>query len=85
MLIGYKTNDIETYALWSGVADPIGQLINDGKNVILFVTARRVSRELNELAKNGLVIFDIQKIKEFICWTKEMECKRGSASGIPKL
>ena len=75
MLIDYERNHIDTYVLWSGdsdFADPIKQLIQDGKNVRLFATARRVSTELSNLRSLGLFIFDIQKIKDFICWTKEI-------------
>lgn len=70
MLIDYR-NDIETFVLWSGdsdFADPVNQLLKDKKNVVIFATARRVS---TELAETRARIFDIKKIKEFICWSKE--------------
>ena len=70
MLIDYR-NDVETFILWSGdsdFADPVRQLLNDKKNVVIFATARRVS---SELAETKARIFDIKKIKEFICWSKE--------------
>jgi len=76
MLIDYEKNGIENFVLWSGdsdIADPINQLLNDGKKVILFATARKVASELNELKKKGLLIFDIQKIRNFICWKKEIK------------
>lgn len=76
MLIDYDKNSIDNFVLWSGdsdFVDPIKQLLNDGKKVVLFTTARRVSSELNELVGDGLSIFDIQKIKDFICWKKEIE------------
>ena len=76
MLIDYATAKAENFILWSGdsdFADPIGQLLYDGKKVGLFATARKVARELNELRKNGLFVFDIQKIREFICWKKELK------------
>lgn len=86
MLIDYYKNPIDTFVLWSGdsdFVDPIEQLLDDGKNVLLFATARKVSSELNALqhrgaiesagdAKKGLFIFDIQKIRDFICWPKEI-------------
>lgn len=62
-------NMIEGFPLWSGdsdFADPVAQLLRDGKKATLFATARRVSSELSELAKEGLVIYDIKKIREFI-------------------
>lgn len=42
------------------------------KKVILFATARVVSSELNELKSKGLFILDIKKIKDFICWKREL-------------
>lgn len=74
MLLDFERKDIETFVLWSGDSDfydPIKKLLSNGRNVILFATARRVSKELNELTKEGLIIFDIQKINNFICWNKE--------------
>ncbi|MDD4989752.1 MAG: NYN domain-containing protein [Candidatus Pacebacteria bacterium] len=75
MLLDYERNTVESFILWSGdsdFADPIQQLLNDGKKVAIFATARRVAAELNELTKQGLLIFDIQKIRNFICWKKEI-------------
>lgn len=75
MLLDYEKNGVENFALWSGdsdFADPVAQLLKDGKKTILFATARRVSSELNELRKNGLFIYDIQKIKDFICWNRDI-------------
>ena len=76
MLIDYEKNRVENFILWSGdsdFADPIKQLLDDGKKVILFATARKVASELNELKEKGLLIFDIQKIRNFICWKKEIQ------------
>ena len=70
-----ENNCITSFSLWSSdsdFTDPIQQLLNDGKKVILFATARRVSRELSALTSKGLIIFDIKKIKDFICWKKEI-------------
>ena len=75
MLIDYEKNKIENFILWSGdsdFADPVNQLIEDNKKVVLFATARRVASELNELQEKGLFIFDIQKIRNFICWKREI-------------
>ncbi len=86
MLLDYERNNMDTYVLWSGdsdFADPIKQLLDDGKNVILFATSRRVSSELNNLISDGLFIFDIQKIRNFICWKKEMQ--KGPPKEAPKL
>ncbi len=86
MLIDYYKDSINTFVLWSGdsdFVDPITQLLDDGKNVLLFATARKVSSELNALQhkskvgaasrdERGLFIFDIRKIKDFICWPREI-------------
>ena len=76
ILMDYERNHVDTFVLWSGdsdFADPVGQLLDDGKKVILFATARKVSTELNNLGIKGLAIFDIQKIRNFICWKKEIQ------------
>lgn len=76
MLLDYEKNNIDNFVLWSGdsdFADPIKQLLLDGKSVVLFSTSRRIATELNELRGGGLHIFDIQKIKNFICWRREMD------------
>jgi uncharacterized LabA/DUF88 family protein len=76
MLIDYATHGIESFVLWSGdsdFVDPLRQLIDDGMKVYVFATARRVAAEFGELKRRGLFIYDIQKIRNFICWRKEME------------
>lgn len=75
MLIDYAENAIENFALWSGdsdFADPLKQLLDDGKKVFVFATARKVASELNDLVKKGLFIYEIQKIRDFICWKREI-------------
>ncbi|OGM93124.1 hypothetical protein A2333_00645 [Candidatus Wolfebacteria bacterium RIFOXYB2_FULL_49_7] len=72
MLFDFGNNHTKSFILWSGdsdFADPVIQLLNDGKKVFLFATARRVSVEL---ANSGVPIFDIKKIREFICWPREI-------------
>jgi len=72
MLLDYERNNAENFILWSGdsdFTDPIRQLMKDGKKVFVFAVAGRVAAELNRL---GAPIFDIRKIKEFICWKKEL-------------
>lgn len=57
----------QTYCLWSGdsdFADPVLRLLEDKKNVT--VVARHVSSELNELRPDGLVIYDLRKLKDLI-------------------
>ncbi len=75
MLIDYAEHGIEHFILWSGdsdFADPLSQLLHDGRKVFLFATARKVASELNDLVENGLLIYDIQKIRDFICWKREI-------------
>jgi uncharacterized LabA/DUF88 family protein len=72
MLLDYERNKIDTYILWSGdsdFTDPVKQLLKDGKKVFIFAISRRVAAELSEIS---VPIFDIRKIKEFICWPKEL-------------
>ena len=78
MLLDCERNSAETFVLWSGdsdFSDPIEKLISTGKKVVLFATARKISKELAALSKKGLMIFDIQKIRDFICWKRELERK----------
>ncbi|MEK7079124.1 MAG: NYN domain-containing protein [Patescibacteria group bacterium] len=72
MLLDYEQNNIENYILWSGdsdFADPVNQLLEDGKKVVIFATARRISVELGETKS---LKFDIQKIRDFICSANEL-------------
>lgn len=88
MLLDCERNSAETFVLWSGdsdFADSIWKLMSAGKRVVLFATARKVSKELSELAKKGLLIFDIQKIEEFICWNSELKRKEDPSKGGLKL
>lgn len=88
MLLDCERNSAETFILWSGdsdFADSIEKLMGAGKKVVLFATARKVSKELSALTAKGLMIFDIQKIRDFICWKKELERKGDPGKGAPKL
>lgn len=75
MLLDCERYATETYVLWSGdsdFADPVKKLLQAGKRIVLFATARKVSRELSALRSEGLVVFDIKKIRDFICWKREL-------------
>jgi len=75
MLLDCERNNALNFVLWSGdsdFADPIEKLLKTGKNVFLFATARKVSKELSALTAKGLMIFEIQKIRDFICWKREL-------------
>ncbi len=68
----YESDGIDSYILWttdSDFADPIDQIHNGGKKAVIFATSGKVTPELDE---TGAFIFDIKKIKEFICWPKEL-------------
>ncbi|MEK7614383.1 MAG: NYN domain-containing protein [Patescibacteria group bacterium] len=72
MLSDFNEDKYETYVLWSGDSDfhgPISQLIDDEKKVVIFSISGRIASEIDEL---GIPIFDVRKIKEFICWPREL-------------
>lgn len=72
MLLDFERNSIKTFALWSGdsdFADPIRQIKNDGRRAVVFSISRKVTPELNQ---TNALIFEIRKIKEFVCWSKEI-------------
>jgi len=75
ILLDYGKTGVECFVLWSGdsdFADPLEQLLSNGKRAYVFATVRKVASELNALRAKGLAIYDIQKIRDFICWKKEM-------------
>lgn len=66
-------SDIDNFILWTEDSDfegPVRSIIEKGKKATLFMTARRVS---SELSQTGVRKFEIKKIKEFICWNKELD------------
>lgn len=74
MQVDHLKDGIDTFVLWSGdsdFADPIKTLLNASKKVVLFATAGKIARELNDLVQHGLFIFDIYELKDFICWIRE--------------
>mgnify|MGYP001600803491 CR=1 FL=1 len=76
MTIDHERKVANCFVLWSGDSDfhdPIKELLINGKKVILFATSRRVASELNDLQSDGLFIFDIAKLKNFICWNREIK------------
>ncbi len=75
MLLDLHLRKVGTFVLWSGdsdFADPLQRILREGKRAILFATAGRISRELSDLRRSGLEIFDIGDLKEFICWLREV-------------
>jgi uncharacterized LabA/DUF88 family protein len=76
MLLDLEHNIADTFVLWSGdsdFADPIQQLLDAKKKVVLFATAGRIAKELNGLRTLGLVIFDIRDLEKFVCWLRELK------------
>lgn len=62
----------DNYIIFSGDSDfaaTISRIREKGKNATIFSISRKVTTELNQ---TGVLIFDIKKIREFICWPKEI-------------
>jgi len=75
MLLDLERDNADTFVLWSGdsdFADSLSRILKAGKKVVVFASPRLISHELNELKSEGIFIFDIQKIKDFICWKREL-------------
>jgi len=75
MYLDFERNGVQNFILWSGdsdFADPIEQLLQDKKQVVIFATSGRIAPELNA---TGVLIFEIWKIKDFICWQREISDK----------
>ncbi|HCM82908.1 MAG: hypothetical protein UW22_C0006G0043 [Candidatus Gottesmanbacteria bacterium GW2011_GWB1_44_11c] len=73
MMLDFERNNASSFILWSGdsdFADPVRQLMKDRKRVFIFATSRRVSVELQE---TEVPIYDIQKIRNFICEPYEIQ------------
>ena len=82
MFLDNERNSIDTFILWSGdsdFADPVSQLLQAKKKVILFATARRVSLELQQ---TKVPVFEIQKIRNFICRPDEIQVEIRSKLGL---
>ncbi|MBI2405251.1 NYN domain-containing protein [Candidatus Gottesmanbacteria bacterium] len=73
MTLDFERDNVDTFILWSGdsdFADPVIQLMKGRKRVFIFATSRRVSVELEQ---TNVPIFDIQKIRNFICEPNEIQ------------
>ncbi|MEI6042295.1 MAG: NYN domain-containing protein [bacterium] len=72
MFLDLYKNNINNFILWSGdsdFVDPINAITKENKGIFIFSTAGRTSRELVKL---NIGVFEIKKIKEFICWPREI-------------
>jgi len=83
MLKDFEFNGINNFILWttdSDFADPVSQVRDDGKQAVIFSVGGKVASELDE---TGVYVFDIRKIKEFVCWYKHMpQSLRDKIDGI---
>lgn len=73
MMLDFERKNATSFILWSGdsdFSDPVSQLMRDKKKVFIFATSRRVSVELQE---TEVPIYDIQKIRNFICEPNEIQ------------
>lgn len=78
----FESNGVQNYILWStdsDFADPITQIKNDGKNAVIFAVSGKVAPELDA---TGVFVFDVRKIREFICWPREIPQNIKSKTGI---
>lgn len=76
------SNLTKGFILWSGdsdFVDPIKEVMDAGKIAILFAFSGSVAKELSELKP---LIFDIRKIKEFICRKESLTQAVRSRLGI---
>lgn len=76
------SDGIENFIILSGdsdFADPISRIKENSKNAVIFSISRKVTPELNQM---NVLIFDVRKIKEFICWPREMPQSIRSKIGI---
>jgi hypothetical protein len=68
----------EGFILWScdgDFADTILKLLNDGKQVVAVGLAGRFAKELNQLRPAGLRFYEVKRLREFLCWSRELETK----------
>jgi uncharacterized LabA/DUF88 family protein len=73
MSIDGLIHGVETFLVFSGdsdFADTITTLIKQGKRVIVISTSRHIA---SELGSTGAFIFDIRKLKNFICQKTKMD------------
>jgi uncharacterized LabA/DUF88 family protein len=78
MLLDHMVNGVENFLLFScdgDFADTISQLLKAGKRVVVFGTAGQFAKEFNELRNAGLILYEVKKLKEFICWPRFLDPK----------
>jgi hypothetical protein len=50
----------------------VSHLLDNGKKVVVIGVSGMVARELNQLRADGLQVYDVRKLKEMICWSREL-------------
>jgi uncharacterized LabA/DUF88 family protein len=68
MRLDHALKKAQTYCLWSGDSDfahPILKLLEDGRKVI--VISKGIATELNDLKGDGMIYFDLRKLRDVIC------------------
>jgi uncharacterized LabA/DUF88 family protein len=71
-------NGVEVFILWScdgDFADTILNLLNAGKTVIAMGVSGRFAKELNQLQPAGLRLYEVKRLREFLCWPRELDQK----------
>jgi uncharacterized LabA/DUF88 family protein len=74
MRLDHALGKCQTFCLWSGDSDfahPILQLLNHGRNVV--VISKGISTELSELKPDGMIYYDLRKLRELICLSAEKQ------------
>jgi len=77
-MLGDMRNGVEGFILWScdcDFADTILNLLEAGKKVAAFGIAGRFAKELNRLQPAGLRFYEVKRLKEFLCWPRELPAK----------
>ncbi len=72
LLKDFEFNGTENFILWttdSDFEDPVKQIRDDGKKAIIFAFSGSVAPELDN---TRVYVFDVKKIKEFVCWYKHL-------------
>jgi uncharacterized LabA/DUF88 family protein len=71
-------NGVEGFILWScdgDFADTILKLLSAGLKVMTVGVSGRFAKELNQLQPAGLRFFEVKRLKEFLCWPRELDAK----------
>ena len=81
----FEKNDVKNFLLWSGdsdFADTVEHLLKSGSTLTVFSTRGRLARELSDLRTEGLRIFEVNGLREFLCWNREKSI-RSKSVGLP--